>query len=83
MRAAVLKNVERFNTTVHDGFGGRIFHFDVRSIRVFDPLDAGAIRKVWPQLTRLGQAKWSLDPERYEEFEQQLTGVESAGATSG
>jgi hypothetical protein len=48
----------------------------VKTIRVFDPVDAEFIRKIWPQVTRLGQAKWSLDPALYEKFERQLTGVE-------
>ena len=76
--SAVLEGVERFSATERGRFGGA-YHFDAKSIKIFDPVDATAIRRIWPQVTRLGQAKWSLDPESYEQFEQQLTGVESAG----
>jgi hypothetical protein len=74
--SAALAEVERFSKTELDAFRGALY-FDVKTIKVFDPVDAAFIRKIWPQVTRLGQAKWSLDPGSYEEFERQLTGVES------
>jgi hypothetical protein len=74
--SANLTSVERFDMTAPGGYDGAL-HFDVNSIRVFDPVDAGVIGRFWPRVKRLGQAKWSLDPKRYEEFEQQLTGVET------
>jgi hypothetical protein len=73
--SAVLVGVERFATTERGRFGGA-YQFDAKSIKVFDPIDAAAIRKIWPQVTRLGQAKWSLDPQSYPAFERKLTGVE-------
>ena len=72
--SAVLANVEQFSKTEFDAVRGALY-FDVKTIKVFDPIDAEFIRKFWPQVTRLGQAKWSLDPGRYAEFERQLTGV--------
>ena len=74
--SAVLSSIERFSEAEHGCFRGA-FQFDAKSIRVFDPVDAAAIRKIWPQVSRLGQAKWSLDPKFYEEFERSLTGVDS------
>jgi hypothetical protein len=77
--SAVLINTERFSVAQRGRFGGAL-QFDAKSIKIFDPVDAAAIRKIWPQVLRLGQAKWSLDPQFYEEFERQLTGVESTGS---
>jgi hypothetical protein len=76
--SAILAGIDRFEATELDRYGGA-YQFDAKSIRVFDPVDAAAIRKIWPQVTRLGQAKWSLDPASYGEFERQLTGVEAPG----
>jgi hypothetical protein len=73
--SAVLKNVERFEATQIGGHEGA-YYFDVNSIKVFDPVSPAVVSKVWPQVTRLGQAKWSLDPKRYAAFERKLTGVE-------
>jgi hypothetical protein len=74
--SAVLAEVERFKKTEFDDVRGALY-FDVKTIRIFDPVDAAFVRKIWPQVTRLGQAKWSLHPKSYEEFERQLTGVEA------
>ena len=76
--SAVLTAVERFIKTEY-GYGGALY-FDPASIKVFDPVDAAALAKIWPQVTRLGQAKWSLDPTRYAAFAKKLTGVETADA---
>jgi hypothetical protein len=74
--SAVLASVERFETAEMGGHEGA-YHFDVNSIRVFDPVGRAVVSKIWPQVTRLGQAKWSLDPKRYVAFERYLTGVET------
>jgi hypothetical protein len=74
--SAVLTSVERFETTEMGGHEGA-YHFDVNSIKVFDPIGPTVVSKIWPQVTRLGQAKWSLDPKRYATFERKLTGVET------
>jgi hypothetical protein len=79
--SAVLSDIERYPATERDRFGGA-YQFDPKSIRVFDPVDAAGIRRIWPQVTRLGQAKWSLDPESYQRFERQLAGVEWSGMRS-
>ncbi len=73
--SAVLLSVEHFDAPEPGDHSGAL-HFDVRTVKVFDPVDAATIGRIWPQVTRLGQAKWSLDPKRYMQFEQQLTGVE-------
>jgi hypothetical protein len=74
--SAVLTDVERFHTTEQGGYDGAL-HFDVHSIKVFDPVSAEVVVKIWPRVKRLGQAKWSLDPTRYAAFEQELTGIET------
>jgi hypothetical protein len=75
--SAVLTHAERFDRTEPGGYGGAL-HFDVNSIRVFDPVGAEVVVKIWPSVKRLGQAKWSLDPKRYAAFERELTRVETA-----
>jgi hypothetical protein len=76
--SGILRCIERFEVAEPGGYHGAL-HFDVESIKVFDPVDAGVIAGIWPRVKRLGQAKWSLDPKRYAEFQQRLTGVELAG----
>ena len=49
--SAVLVGVERFKATERGRFGGA-FQLEAKSIRVFDPVDAAAMRKIWPQVTR-------------------------------
>jgi hypothetical protein len=46
------------------GYGGAMY-FDVKSIRTFDPLDAQAMRKVWPSFQRFGHVKQYLNPTCY------------------
>jgi hypothetical protein len=74
--SALLTSVERFAKPETGGYEGA-YYFDVNSIKVFDPVGPAVLSKFWPQVTRLGQAKWSLDPQRYSEFERNLTGVET------
>jgi hypothetical protein len=74
--SAVLTGVERFDTTARRGYGGAL-HFDVNSIRVFDPVGAEVVVRIWPQVKRLGRAKWFLDPQRYPAFERELRGVDT------
>ncbi len=73
--SAVLVDVIRYDPPQPDGHSGE-YHFDAASIKVFDPVDATTLGRIWPQVKRLGQAKWSLDPEHYDEFERHLTGVQ-------
>ncbi|HEY1858914.1 MAG TPA: hypothetical protein VGG61_01085, partial [Gemmataceae bacterium] len=74
--SAVITSVERFATPEIGGYEGA-YYFDVNSIKIFDPVSPAFIAKIWPQVTRLGQAKWSLDPKHYAAFERKLTGVET------
>ncbi|HEX4611348.1 MAG TPA: hypothetical protein VH092_24355 [Urbifossiella sp.] len=74
--SATLLEAVRYDEPQPGGHAGE-YHFDVSTIRVFDPVDAEALGKIWPQVTRLGQAKWTLNPEHYGEFERLQTGVES------
>ncbi len=74
--SAVLAKIERIDAA--RGIRGGAMQFDAASIKVFDPVDASVLGKVWPQVTRLGQAKWALDPKGFTKFERLLTGVEFA-----
>ena len=73
--SAKLIDVERFKTAEKGTYNGALY-FDVKSIRIFDPVGADVVSSVWPEVKRFSHVKWSLDPERYAAFEQKFTGVE-------
>ncbi len=73
--SAVLIGIERFDET-EEGYRGA-FQFDVGSIRVFDPVNAARMKKIWPtDFKKFSHAKPSLDPAAYSRFERQLTGIQ-------
>jgi len=47
-------------------------------IRTFDPLDADAIRKIWPAFRAFGHVKQYLNPTRYSQFKRRLRNINSA-----
>ncbi len=49
--------------------------FDVKSIRVFDPVDAEDLCKIWPSPFKGLSRAQKLDETRYPEFEKSLTSV--------
>jgi len=75
--SAVLRDVERFETPRKQVYEGAL-QFDRRSIRVFDPVRENVIARIWPNVKRLGRVKWTLDPNRYAEFERELKNIETA-----
>lgn len=56
---------------------------DPQSIRVFEPVDAGGMRAVWPGFRAFGHVKQRLNPWRYEAFEEVLRGVKTPGRRRG
>jgi hypothetical protein len=71
--AKILKEQTVYPTPNKYGFSGEL-HFDVNTIRVFDPPMLGEVlKKIWPRMGRLGQVKWKLDPIKFKEFESYLT----------
>ena len=64
---------EKFERKIH-GYGGAL-HFDVATLRTFDPVDADAMRKAWPSFRAFGHVKQYLNPARYSMFERRLTRV--------
>jgi hypothetical protein len=74
--SATLDRVERFEQPEHGTYWGALY-FEIGSIRVFAPVGQERIRAIWPNFTRFNQAKHSLDPKSYPEFERSLTGVEA------
>jgi len=73
--SAVFLRDEKFERPVR-GYGGAL-HFDVASIRTFDPLDIDAMRKVWPGIRAFGHVKQFLNPTLYARFRRQLKHVEA------
>jgi hypothetical protein len=59
---------------VMDGYKGAIW-FDVNSIQIFDPINLDSIQSIWPNVIRLSQVKWPLDPAGYPAFERSLVRV--------
>jgi len=73
--SAVFLRDERYEKPTKGG-GGEM-HIDVRTIRTFDPLDADAMRKVWPSFRAFGHVKQYLNPTRYPMLKRQLKNVAS------
>jgi len=74
--SATLIQVERFKSAENGTYRGAL-HFDVKSIRIFDPVGPDVVGAIWPKFKGYSHVKWSLDPEHYVAFEQKLTGVET------
>ena len=68
-------SVERFETPEKGTYRGALY-FDVKSIKVFDPIGQEVVAAICPKFKRFSHVKWSLDPEKIAEFERKLTGVE-------
>jgi hypothetical protein len=73
--SVVFRSDEKFDRPIR-GYSGAL-HFDVDSIRTFDPLDIDAMRKVWPGIGAFGHVKQFLNPALYPKFKRRLKHVES------
>lgn len=73
--SAVFQRNEKFKER-KGGYGG-VLHFDVDSIRTFDPLDFETMGKVWPGIGQFGHVKQFLNPALYSKFNRRLTNVAS------
>ena len=73
--SAKLAGKERFKTA-KDGIYKGCLYFDVASIKVFEPLDAQAVARIWPRVKRFSHAKFKLDPRGYAAFEGGLRHVQ-------
>jgi len=76
--AAISKKAERFNQPDKDGYRGALY-FDRHSIKVFHPVTAAAVSRIWPDFKGFGRAKWKLDPNQYPTFERELKSVQTSG----
>ncbi|HET6247256.1 MAG TPA: hypothetical protein VFE47_06095 [Tepidisphaeraceae bacterium] len=73
--SAVLERDEKFARPI-GGSRGRL-HFDVASIRIFDPVDIEAMRRIWPGIGSFGHVKQRLNPASYGKFKRRLKNVVS------
>jgi hypothetical protein len=73
--SAVFLRDEKFERPVR-GSAGEI-NIDPRSIRVFEPLDAQAMRKIWPGFRGFGHVKQSLNPMKYPLFKRRVKHAKS------
>ena len=78
--AAVFLRNEKFKRPIA-GYSGAL-HFDVKSIRTFDPLDIEAMLKVWPGMRPFGHVKQFLNPALYPRFKRRLKNVRSSRSES-
>ena len=74
--SATLNETKRFSEPDNDGYKGALY-FEVRSIKVFDPVALGALQIIWSNVMRLGRVKWKLDPNGYAAFERELKGIKT------
>lgn len=75
--SAIFNYAKRFERPDKDGYEGGLY-FDVKSIKVFDPVNADGLRRIWSGFGGFGQVKQHLDPVRYALFGQHLTGTRTA-----
>jgi len=79
--SAVLLEYKRFEQHAGEGYEGCLY-LDLESIKVFDPVTEHILIRIWPEIKKLGQVKWSLNPKGYVAFEQELRNVRTP-ASSG
>ncbi len=73
--SAVFERRERFAQP--EGLYHGSLHFDIDSIRVFDPVGPDLLHEVWPEeFHGFSNAKLQLNGEAFPEFERCLTGIE-------
>jgi hypothetical protein len=71
--SAVFVRDERFEKPRRGSAG--VLHFEVGSIRTFEPVDAETMRKVWPAFRAFGHVKQALHPGRYAALRRRLKTV--------
>lgn len=75
--SAVFKQSERFDQP-KDGIYRGALHFDIDSIRVFNPVGPDLLHDLWPaEFNGFGNAKSQLNAEAFPEFERRLTGIDA------
>lgn len=72
--SALFLDAERFGVPDKDGYEGTL-NFDVKSIRVFDPVSSAAVCGIWQEFKRFSHVKQSLNPQSYSLFQQGLTNI--------
>jgi len=74
--SAILCTVVRFPEADESGYKGTL-NFDLKSIKVFDPIGAEVVSKIWPEFNGFSHAMRELDAKGYPEFEKTLTGIKN------
>jgi hypothetical protein len=70
---------QKFEKPDEAGYKGKLY-FDVKSIRVFDPVGRDVLREIWEEFNDFSQVMQKLDPAGYPEFEKKLNGVQTPKA---
>ncbi len=65
-----------------DGYSRELL-FDPASIRIFEPIEAVVISRIWRKVRQLDQTRWKLDPRRLPVFEQYVRHVRVPGLRDG
>ena len=73
--SARLTGTEKFQEPEDGGYEGALY-FDSKSITIFDPVGPTRVSRIWPEFKGFGRVKWSLSPERYPKFVEELSGIE-------
>ena len=73
--SAIFLRDEKFDHPIRGHVGA--MYFNPQSFRTFDPLDAEAMRKVWPSFRAFGHVKQFLNPTRFPLFKRHLKHVAS------
>jgi hypothetical protein len=72
--SAVFLRDERFERP-RRGYAGEL-RFDIASIKTFDPIDAQAMRTIWPAFRAFGHVKQFLNPTRHAIFKRRLKRIQ-------
>ncbi len=79
---ARLISINRFRKPDEDGYCGA-FHFDVKSIKVFDPIQPEIVSRYWREFKGFSHVRWILDPKRYPAFERELKRLHPSKSLKG
>ena len=71
---AILKSKKRFSQPDNEGYEGSLL-LEKDSIRIFDPVPESEIKRIWPNVKKLSNVRWQLNPENYMTFEGILKNV--------
>lgn len=72
--SAIFIKAEKFIEPEKKIYTGALY-FDEKSIKVFEPVSFDIVYKVWPNIKKLSNVKWRLNPQHFSLFEKYLRNI--------